>query len=258
MPRFPLAALRTLAPLAAAATLALSAHAAAFDIEAMSAEERDAFRAEVRAYLLENPEVLVEAIGVLEDRQVAAQAVDDATLIAANAEAIFENPASWVGGNPDGDVTLVEFVDYNCGFCKRAFPEVMELVDRDGNLRLILKELPILGPESELASRFAIAVMQMEGPDVYAEAHELLMMLPGRSGLPAVTRVAGDLGLDMEAIVTRMESDAVTAVIEENRLLAQRLGVNGTPTFILEDQMLRGYLPLAAMAELVDEVRARP
>ena len=253
MPRI---ALPRIAALAAAVTL--TGPAAAFDIDAMSEAERSAFRAEVRAYLLENPEVLLEAIGVLEERQVAAQAVDDATLIAANAEAIFESPASWVGGNPEGDVTLVEFVDYNCGFCKRAFPEVMELVERDGNLRLILKELPILGPESELAARFAIAVLQSEGPDAYAEAHERLMRLPGRSSLPALTRVAEELGFDMDRLGPLMESAEVTEVIDANRLLAQRLGVNGTPSFILEDQMLRGYLPLETMAELVEEARATP
>jgi protein-disulfide isomerase len=247
-----------LAALAAALAFALPAPAAAFDPGAMTEDERAAFRAEVRAYLLENPEVLLEAIGVLEERQVAAQAVDDSALIAANAAAIFDNPASWVGGNPDGDVTVVEFVDYNCGFCKRAFPEVMDLVESDGNLRLILKELPILGPDSELVSRFAIAVLQTEGPEAYAEAHEMLMMLPGRAGMPAVMRVGEELGLDMDRIAARMQGPEVSEVIDANRLLAQRLGVNGTPTFILEDRMVRGYLPREAMAEQVAEVRATP
>lgn len=244
--------------LAACLSVALPGPAAALDLGALDAAERAAFRAEVRAYLLENPEVLLEAIGVLEERQANAQAADDATLIGLNAEAIFDNPASWVGGNPEGDVTLVEFVDYNCGFCKRAFPEVMDLVELDGNLRLILKELPILGPDSELASRFAIAVLQTEGPAAYAEVHDRLMRQPARAGMPVVTRIGGELGLDMAAIGARMESDEVTAVIEGNRLLAQRLGINGTPSFILEDRMLRGYLPLAAMVELVEEVRSTP
>lgn len=231
--------------------------AAALDLEALSDDERAAFRAEVRAYLLENPEVLLEAIGVLEERQAAAQAGDDAEMIAINAEAIFESPHSWVGGNPEGDVTLVEFVDYNCGFCKRAFPEVMALAELDGNLRLIMKELPVLGPDSELTARFAISVLQLFGDDAYAEAHERLMMTEGRAGATAVQRIAGEMGLDMAAISERMDSSEVTEVIASNHALAQRLNIQGTPTFVLEDTMLRGYVPLANMQELVAEVRAR-
>ena len=230
--------------------------AAAFDPEAMTEPQRDAFRAEIRTYLLENPEVLLEAIGVLEDRQAEAQAVDDADLVAVNAEALFESPHSWVGGNPDGDVTLVEFVDYNCGFCKRAFPEVMDLVESDGEIRLILKEFPILSPDSELASRFAVAVLQTAGDEAYAEAHERLMTLQGPARGPALERIGRDMGLDMEAITAAMDSPEVTAVIEANRALAQRLQINGTPSFVLEDRMIRGFLPVDGMRELVAAVRA--
>jgi protein-disulfide isomerase len=110
---------------AGAAAIAISAlPAGAFDMSAMSDAERDAFRAEIRSYLLDNPEVLMEAIGVLEDRQAAAQANADVELIASRADAIFEDGMSWVGGNPDGDVTIVEFIDYRCSFCRRAHPEI--------------------------------------------------------------------------------------------------------------------------------------
>jgi protein-disulfide isomerase len=240
---------------ALALSIGIAAPAAGLDPAAMTDDERAAFRAEVRAYLLDNPEVLLEAIAVLEDRQAEAQAADDSTLIAANAEALFDNPASWVGGNPEGDITLVEFVDYNCGFCKRAFPAVMELVDSDGDIRLILKEFPILGPDSEVASRFAIAVLQTAGPDAYAEAHERLMSLQGRAGEAVVQRIGREMGLDMEAISAAMAGDAVSAVIAENRALAQRLQINGTPSFVLEDRMIRGFVPLDGMRDLVATAR---
>lgn len=243
---------------ALALTLALPAArpAEALDLGALSAAEREAFRAEVRAYLLENPEVLLEAIAVLEERQAEIQATDDAVLIAVNAEAIFEDGHSWVGGNPEGDVTLVEFVDYNCGYCKRAFPEVMQLAEIDGNIRLIMKEFPILGPASDMAARFAIATLQLAGDAAYAEVHERLMTLRGELGGPAIQRIGAEIGLDMAAIGPHMDSPEVTAVIAENRALAQRLGIGGTPSFILEDRMLRGYLPLSGMQELVATVRS--
>ena len=239
----------------AALAACLATPAAALDLEALSAAERAAFRAEVRAYLLEHPDVLLEAIAVLEDRQAEAQTADDATLIARHAEAIFADPASWVGGNPEGDVSVVEFVDYNCGFCKRAFAEVMELTEVDPGVRLVMKELPILGPESQEASRFAIAVLQLEGDAAYAEAHERLLGLPGPANAAALRRVAERMGLEMDAIAERMGAPEVSEVIARNRALAQQLGINGTPTFVIEDRMVRGYVPLAAMRELVETVR---
>jgi len=259
--RWPQTAMRirmrpTIATLCLALGVSFGAPSAAFDLTDLTPAEREAFGAEVRAYLLDNPEVLLEAINRLEERQVESQAADDSTLIAVNAEAIFEDENSWVGGNPDGDVTLVEFADYSCGFCKRAYPDVIELLAFDGNVRFIVKEFPILGPNSEQAARFAIAVLQTEGDDLYAQVHDRLMTLPGAPESAALERVAGELGLDMEALRARMDSPEVTDVIEENRALAARLQINGTPTFVLADRMLRGYLPLANMLDIIDDVRA--
>ena len=148
------------------AFLMLSAPALAFDMEAMSDSERTAFRAEIRAYLLDNPEVIMEAVAALEEAQNQAQAQSDIALVQANAADIFDDGYSWVGGNPDGDITLVEFLDYRCGYCRRAHGEVAQLLESDGNIRLIVKELPILGEQSLLASRFAIAAKQVAGDGI--------------------------------------------------------------------------------------------
>ena len=193
----------------------------------MTEDERAALREEIRSYLLDNPEVIMEAVSVLEQRQAEAQAQGDVDLVRVNAEAIFEDDHSWVGGNPEGDITLVEFTDYRCSFCRRAHPEVEQLLEADGNIRFILKEFPILGEESVLSSRFAIAVKQ----------------------------IAGDLDLDAAAIMAQMTSEEVTQVIAANHALAGRLQISGTPTFILGDQMLRGYMPLADMQALVAQTR---
>jgi len=249
MPRLPLA-------IAAVGLIALATSTSALDISNMSEAERAEFRAEIRAYLLENPEVLMEAIAVLEDRQAAEQAQADADVLAANAAALFESDNAWVGGNPDGDVTLVEFIDYRCGYCRRAHPEVAELIASDGNIRLIVKELPILGDQSTRSSRFAIAVRQTAGDAAYKTAHDALITLRGEANDAALRAIAEEAGADPEEVFVQMESPDVDAVILETRALAQRLQINGTPSFVLEDQLLRGYLPLASMRELVADVGA--
>ena len=138
-----------LAPLALIA--ALASPAAAFDISSMSEAERAAFRAEVRAYLLENPEVLSEAIEVLQQRQAEEAASQDLNLVKANQQDLFQDSHSYVGGNPEGDITVVEFIDYRCGYCRKAHTEVGQLIESDGDIRYIVKEFPILGDQSVIA-----------------------------------------------------------------------------------------------------------
>jgi len=229
--------------------------AAAFDISEMSQAERDAFRAEIRNYLLENPEVIMEAVQALEDRQAQAQATADRDFIAANASAIFDDDVSWVGGNPDGDVTVVEFMDYRCGFCRRAAPEVEKLLQNDGNVRLIVKEFPILGEQSVIMSRFAIATLQIAGDAAYKSVHDVMLAADGDMSEPRLRRIAGDLNLDADAILAHMSSDDVTQVIARNRALAQNLNIRGTPSFIVGEEILRGFLPADQMGAVVDAAR---
>ena len=252
MPRAPSLAL-AFAP--ALVALGLAPPVQALDLEAMSEAERDAFRAEVRAYLLENPEVLMEAIGVLEAREEAAQAAGDVALVQANLASLLEDGHSWVGGNPQGDITIVEFLDYRCGFCKRAFPEVEALLAEDGNIRIIVKEFPILGEASVLASRFAIATLRVAGDAAYKDVHDTMMTMRGDITPEALARLGDELGLDTAAILAEMESDAVTEVIAANHALADRLRITGTPTFVVGEQMLRGFLPRADMQRIVEAER---
>lgn len=234
---------------------ALALPAAALDLDAMTEEERAAFGDAVREYLMENPQVIMEAVQVLEQRQAEAQAQADLSLVADNAEAIFEDGYSFVGGNPEGDITLVEFLDYRCGYCRRAHPEVAKLLESDGNIRLIVKEFPILGDQSVLASRFAIATKQVEGDEAYKTISDTLMEFSGDITVPALERMSNTLGLDTEAIVAQMNSEDVTEEIRQTRALAQRLQISGTPTFVLEDELLRGYLPYDELSRIVEEKR---
>lgn len=250
-------------PLLAAAlafALPLSAPAqTASQILPMTDAERAAFRAEVRAFLMENPEVIFEAVAELERRNQEEQASMDGTLVELNAEALYADGYSWVGGNPDGDLTLVEFMDYRCGYCRRASPLIDELVESDGNIRLVVKEFPILGPQSETMSRFAVAVHQLGGDAAYALAHERLMVWDGDFFEDDVRSLAAELALDGDAVQARMTGEAVNDVLRENAALARRLQISGTPTFVMgageSGELLRGFLPLPAMQAAAQRLR---
>ncbi|GGO52347.1 Protein-disulfide isomerase [Roseovarius pacificus] len=242
-----------LAALALGATLAMPAQA--LDLTSMTDAEREAFHAEIRNYLMENPQVIMEAVAVLEQRQQEQQAQDDIALVKDNSEALFNDDSSWVGGNPEGDITLVEFLDYRCGYCKRAFPEVESLVETDGNIRVVVKEFPILGEQSLLAAQFAIATLQTAGDEAYKQVHDALMTFNGDISEPALRRLAEGFGIDADAIMAHMGSDEVAEVIAANHALGQRMNITGTPTFVMDEQMLRGYVPLDVMQQIAAEVR---
>ncbi len=239
----------------AATALLAASPALAFDVKDMTKAERAAFQAEIRAYLLENPEVIMEAVAVLEQRQANAAAEADLHLVKANADELFNDGYSWVGGNPDGDITLVEFMDYRCGYCRRAVPEIETLLKEDGNIRLVIKEFPILGDASVLSSRFAVATKLVAGDDAYKQVHDALIEFTGEPTEVSLTRLADGLGLDSGAILARMDSDEVTNQLRQTRELAQRLKISGTPTFVLENELLRGYLPADQMAIIAADQR---
>ena len=245
---------RLIAP-AFASALALAAPAGAMDLTELTDAERAQFRAEVRAYLMENPQVILQAVEQMQNRQAEAQMQADFDLVTANADEIFDDGYSWVGGNPDGDITLVEFLDYRCGYCKRAHGEVAKLLETDGNIKLIVKEFPILGDQSMLASRFAVATKQVAGGDAYKQLNDALMAFNGEVSLPALRRLGESFDLDVPAIEAKMDSDEVIQEITQTRALAQKLQITGTPTFVMQDEMLRGYLPYDQMMALVDEKR---
>ena len=228
----------------------------ALDLNDMSDAEKAEFGTQVREYLLQNPEVILEAINILEQRNAAAEAVADQELVAANADDLFNDGYSWVGGNPDGDITLVEFMDYRCGYCRRAVPEVDALLAEDGNIRLIIKEFPILGEASMISSRFAVATKHVAGADAYKQVHDALLEFTGEPTEVTLRRLSDGLGLETDDIIAAMDSDAVSKEITQTRELAQRMRISGTPSFVLGTELLRGYLPADQMQQIADGVRA--
>lgn len=241
---------------AAAPMMVQAQDAPTFDFDTMTPDQQSAFGAQIRAYLLDNPQVIMEAVAVLEAREKEAQLAQDDTLVADNLAALVNDGFSWVGGNPEGDITIVEFMDYRCGFCRRAHPEVAELIASDGNIRYIVKEFPILGEASMISSQFAIATQIVAGDEAYEAVHDALIALEGNPGNGPLRRLADTLGLDADAIMAEMESEEVGRRIAETRQLAQAMNINGTPSFIFGDQMVRGYAPLPTMQQIVAEERA--
>lgn len=239
---------------AASALTALSLLAAPVAAE-MTEDERAEFRAEVRAYLLENPEVIMEAVAILEQREAAAEAQADQQLVSDNAEALFNDGFSYVGGNPDGDITLVEFMDYRCGYCRKAAPEVEALLKADGNIRLIIKEYPILGDASVISARFAIAAKHIGGAEAYKSAHDALIGFRGEVNEITLGRLAQGLGLDGDAILAAMDSQEVDAELRATRELGRKLKISGTPSFVLGEELLRGYLPASQMQLIAEDQR---
>lgn len=247
---------RLLAPLALIGLAATSPALAQTDIGNLTPEERTAFRAEVRAYLMENPEVLFEAIELLEAKRNEAAAVADSQTIGENADALFDDGYSFVGGNPEGDITMVEFLDYRCGYCKKAHPDVQDVLEQDGNIRYVVKEFPILGPESVVASRMAMAALEVD-PSKYAELHDALMSHEGQLPEEAAYRIARDVGYDTDALKEAAKDETIDQRIKQNYELAAKLGIQGTPSFVIGDTLVRGYIPADGLLATIEEQRER-
>lgn len=223
---------------------------------ALPAQAQDLDEAALEALILEtirnNPEIVMEAIQVLQEREAEAQALASAEALRAQQAALQNDPNAPIWGNPDGDVTIVEFFDYNCGFCRRVFPNVKELVEGDGNIRVVMREWPILGEESVFAARAALASRKQ---DKYTEFHNALMAHEGRASEANVLTIADDLGMDIDQLREDMNGAEVDAHIAVSRQLTQSLGLNGTPAFVFGDQLVPGAIELDQMKDLVASQR---
>jgi protein-disulfide isomerase len=242
-------------PAANAETTPSAAPAAQRTAEAtVSPDRRKEIEAVIKEYLTNNPEILLEMQTALEAKMDKLQAERTATVIQSNAPEIFRPAFSGVVGNPKGDVPVVEFFDYNCGYCKRALGDVAKLVDKEKQVRFILKELPILSKGSEEASRVALAA-KMQGK--YWEFHRAMLDSQGQANEASALRIAEKVGADMGRLKKDMASAEVKKEIEDTRALAQKLGIQGTPHFMVGDRIIPGAPEnlLERMTKLVAEVR---
>ena len=214
--------------------------------------QREEIGAIVREYLLRNPDVLTEVSQELERRQKLAEDAQRKNAIAENADEIFRSSADFVAGNPQGDVTMVEFFDYNCPWCKKSMPIIKSILATDGKLKVVFKEFPILGEGSEYAARAAMA-SQAQGK--YLEFHLALYEHAGKIDAQAVDEIAQSVGIDMKKLKAEMQSADIAAAIDRNIKLAQTLGISGTPAFVIGTNLIPGYLPHDELQAAVQEAR---
>jgi protein-disulfide isomerase len=215
---------------------------------AMSVQEVERI---VKEYLLREPEVLYEALQELQRRRDAAEAERQRELLAEHRAALVASPEDPVLGDPAGDVTLVEFMDYRCGYCRSMAPALRSLLETDRRVRLVVKEFPILGPDSLTAARAALAAKKQGR---YAELHWALLQARDLSEA-AILELARKQGLDPERLARDMRSAEVERVVERNRALADALGITGTPSFVIGDTLIPGAAPVARLAELIAKAR---
>jgi protein-disulfide isomerase len=237
--------------------LAFSSISIAMDINNLTNADRKVLQKEIRRYILENPDIIFEAADIVRKREAALEVQEDEELIQSNFNEIFYDNYSYVGGNPDGDITIVEFVDYKCGYCRRAAELVRELIAKDDNIRFVVKEFPILGEASLVSSKFAIAVKNIGGPEKYKVAHDILLALTAEPTEIYLRRIAKELELNPEELFEAMQSDLVAQEIDQTGELAQKLQISGTPTFILGDQFLRGFVPLEILSKAIHSERTK-
>ena len=205
----------------------------------IAGDDKRAIQEIVRQYILDNPEIIAEAIARLRQRGREARAQLQQRARTDNAARIFDNPLTPEMGNPNGDVTVVEFFDYQCGYCKQVFPIFKKVIESDKNLRVLMKELPILGPVSRFAAR---ASMAAEKQGLYFPYHIALMELNGRLTEKKVIATARKVGLDIEKLVKDMADPAIDAYLDQTVELAQLLGINGTPAFLFGNQLVPGAI----------------
>ncbi len=223
-------------------------------LDTAAAVPKDEFERRVRDYILNNPEVIMDAARRFEQRQRVAEESEATTVLKVRAEEILRDRDSPVGGNPDGDVTLVEFFDYNCPYCRQVTPIMQEAEAADPKLRVVYKEFPILGPNSTLSAKAALAVHRQ---GKYLMFHKEMMLDRGVADEAKVMRIAAKVDVDVERMKSDMNDPALTAMVERNLALAQALRINGTPGFIIGDQIARGAVDLKTLQALIQEARGK-
>ena len=240
----------SLAAFVALSTMAgLSLPAAAAD---EMSEER--VRQIVEQLLRERPEIIVEAITAYQQQQELAKQAAQRNALSARAKDLYERPGDPFIGNPDAPITLVEFFDYRCGYCKRVLNDVVAVVEANDDVKVVFKEFPILGEASVIASRVALAV-NLVAPEKYGEFHKKAMSGRGSYSESALLQLADAMGIDAAAVKAKINSDEVSAAIIANHELAEQLGIRGTPAFVIGGQVIPGAISRSALEQLIKQQR---
>lgn len=222
--------------------------------QALDPADRPEIEKIIREYLLANPQLMLEVQQALETQQREEASARAAQALSQNKDAIFNSPNQGVIGNAEGDVTVVEFFDYNCGFCQRAMNDMNALLGGDSNLKFVMKELPILSEGSVEASRISTAVYRLY-PDRYADFHNRLLGSQGQKDGNRALRVAQSMDMDIDALNEEAQKEDVLGAFREANDLATALGINGTPSYVIGDEVLFGALGEDVLREKIENVR---
>lgn len=245
--------LRKTVPIAAAILLTLPAVASA---QSFSDQQRHEIEGIVKDYLVKHPEVMQDVMAAMDKQQKEAEAQKASATIRENKATLFNSPHEVVLGNPQGKVTMVEFFDYNCAFCKRALPDMLNLLKNDPNLKFVLKEFPVLGEGSVEAAHVAVAArMQDPTGKKYLEFHQRLLGGRGPADQARALNVARDVGFDMPQIEKDMASPEVKTTIDEDMKLADELGVSGTPSYVVGDELVVGAVGIDELKQKIDALQ---
>ena len=213
----------------------------------------DEFERRVLDYLVYNPEIIVATMQRFEKRRAAVAQDEIKSAIAAHADELLRDSASPVGGNPNGDATIVEFFDYNCPYCRSITPDLAEAEASDPELRIVYKEIPILGSDSVFAAKAALAAHRQ---GKYVAFHRALMNAKGVAAEGLVLALAAKIGLDVERLKRDMGDPSIQAAIDRNMALARALRITGTPSFVIGHEIVRGAVDLSALQALIEKARA--
>src|SRR6266436_1728677 len=224
---------------ALACTFLAIAPAGSLGAAEISSEQRKAIEAIIHDYLMQNPDVLIDALREAEAKANSEAEVKAAQVLRDRRHEVFDDPASPVGGNPQGDVTIVEFFDYRCPYCKQVHPAIQKLLDQDQKLRFVYKELPVLGAQSDMAAHAALAA-RLQGK--YEPFHTAMMAIKGQITDEVVYRVAGSIGLDVDRLKRDMTDPEIDQALNANKALANALDIHGTPGFIIGDHIVPGAI----------------
>jgi len=234
--------------------LVVSANWVADAADPAQVQSREATEEIIRDYLLKNPEIVEQALRIIEERQRKAEKQESMKALVAHREDLLSDPRSPVGGNPRGSVTVVEFFDFRCPHCKHVAPDVKKLAQEDSDVRIVYKQFPVLGPDSELAARAALAA---HAQGKYAALHDAMLAANGPLTLPVILKLAGPAGLDVAKLQADMETPEIRATIERDRALAAAVGITGTPSFVIGTELVPGAVDLATLKALVAEARSK-
>ncbi len=242
------AALLVALPLAALPLVSAQAQ----EDQSLTPKQQEAVKKLVHDYIMDNPSIISDAIEALREKEQLAAENDAKKAIADRSRDIFDDPNSPVLGNPKGDVTIVEFFDYRCPYCKAMNDGLFQILKSDGKIKLVLKDLPVLGPDSVFAARAALAAHHQKR---YEAFHRDMMAFKGQLDEKVVMKLAAESGLNVDTLKKDMDDPAINKAINDNMQLAHALGVNGTPAFIIGNQLIPGAMPIPALKQLVDQTR---